>query len=115
MIRKETKTDDERVVFFIVKDDINVSVIISELSSMGCKGEELGKAYRKLSSDDKGYSYENKEIKEKLIVIDERNFNLGLGGSPFLCMFWAFALSQMLGNPCKDILENLKKDGEEIK
>lgn len=115
MIRKEIKEDGEKLVFYIIDKDINVSAIISELSTMGCKGEELGKAYRKLTSDDKGYLYENEDTKEKLLVIDESKISFGFGDNPFLCMFWALLMMNFLDDPYKDFVKELKKGGEEIK
>lgn len=114
MIRKEIKENGGRTVFYLIEDSVNVSAIISELSSMGCKGDELGGAYKTLISDNKGYLYENKETKEKLLVIDERHTYFGFS-NPFLCLFWMLATSKMWGNPYKDFIEELKKDGEVIK
>lgn len=115
MIRKEEKGENERVVFYIIDKDINVSAIISELSSMGCKGEELGEAYRKLTSDNKGYYYENKATQEKLIVIDERNFDSDIFNNPMLLLFWALIASAHFRVPSKSIVEELKKGGEVVK
>lgn len=115
MTRKEIKNDTGKTVFYITDGDINVSAIISELSSMGCKGDELGAAYRKLNSEDKGYFYENKDAKEKLIVIDERTLNFDFKGSPFLLLIWAFFATRLFGNPYDGFIQELKKGGEEIK
>jgi len=103
-------------VFYIVKNDINVSAIISELSSMGCKDEELGKAYRKLMSEDKGYLYKNKDRKETLLVIDENHMDFDFGQNALIPLFFMFAMfGGMCGNPYKNFIEKLKRDGEEIK
>lgn len=116
MIRKETKMDGGKAVSYIVKDDINVSVIISELSAMGCKGEELGEAYRTLMSDDKGYLYENKETKETLLVVDENSLGKGYA-APFVWLFFMTALfgGMPFGDPRDGFIQELKKGGEEIK
>jgi len=115
MIRKEESKYGEKTVFYIVKDDINVSAIISELSSMGCKGEELGKAYRKLTSENKGYLYKNEEKRETLLVIDESHMNLDFGQNALVPLFFMFALfGGTLGNPYKDFIDELKRDGEKI-
>jgi len=103
-------------VFYIVKDDINVSAIISELSSMGCKDEELGKAYRKLTSENKGYLYKNEGKKETLLVIDENHTGFDFGQNALIPLFFMFAMfGGMWGNPYKDFIEKLKRGGEEIK
>lgn len=116
MIRKETKQGDERTVFYLIEDSINVSAIISELSQMGCKGDELGEAYRKLTSDNKGYIYENKETKEKLIVIEEKNLNFDCMSNPFMYLvFMLFMMRPWGNNPYSSFIEEMKKDGEEIK
>lgn len=117
MIRKEEKRDGERIVFYVVNNDINVSAIISELSSMGCKGEELGDAYRILTSDNKGYFYENKDAKEKLLVIDECNTKFGFDSNlflPLMMMFFMTTVSQ-LNNAHKDFIQELKRSGEEVR
>lgn len=115
MVRKEIKDDMGETVFYVVDDDINVSVIISELSTMGCKGEELGRAYKTLISDNKGYMYENKETKEKLLVIDEHSSKTS--PMPFVWLFFMAALfgGMPFGNPYDGFIQELKKDGEEIK
>lgn len=116
MIRKEIKNETGKNVYYIVNDDINVSVIISELSAMGCKGDELGNAYRKLISDDKGYLYENSDTKETLLVIDEKYFKgCDFGRNAFLPLIWMFFMIRMLNpNPSGDFLQDLKKGGEVI-
>jgi len=116
MIRKEEKIGDERFIYYIVKDDINVSKIISELSSLGCEGDELGEAYKKLTSEDRCYTYENKDTKHKLIVIDERGFVPCNNCNPFVPLFWAFLMMQTFGSyPYSNFIQDLKKGGEEVK
>lgn len=118
MIRKEIKNETGKIVYYIVNDDINVSVIISELSALGCKGEELGRAYRQLTSDDKGYFYENAETKEGVFVIDEQHFNKGcdFGSNAFLPFVWMFFAMRLFNpNPNNDFLQELKRGGEVIK
>jgi len=115
MIRKEENKHGEKTVFYIVKDDINVSAIISELSSMGCKDEELGRAYRKLLSENRGYLYKNEDRKETLLVIDENHMDFDFGNELLMPLFWMLAMSRMWGNPYKDFIDELKRGGEEIR
>jgi len=117
MIRKEENIGDARTIFYVVENgEVNVSKIISELSSIGCKGDELGEAYKKLMSDDKGYIYENKETNTKLLVIDERDFNVRNDTSPFVTLLWTFFAVRFFDpNPCDRFLRQLKEGGEEIK
>jgi len=49
MTHKEERTKGVRNVCYFVGDDINVSAVISELSAMGCKGAELGRAFSRYS------------------------------------------------------------------
>jgi len=116
MIRKEENIGDARTIFYVVENgEVNVSKIISELSSIGCKGDELGEAYKKLMSDDKGYIYENKETNTKLLVIDERSFKRYCNGNPFVPLFWAFLMMRMFdADPYRDFIQDLKKGGEEV-
>jgi len=116
MIRKEDNTGDERRVCYIIEDgEANVCKIISELSSLGCKGAELGKAYDRLVSADKCYTYENPQTKDKLLVIDERSFERHGDGNPFMPLMWAFLMARMSdANPCRWLIQELKKGGEEV-
>lgn len=116
MTRKETKDETGKTVFYVVDGEINVSVIISELSAMGCKGDELGRAYKTLISESKCYTYENRDTKETLLVIDERS----LRESPAIPFVWLFFMSVLWGgmptrNPLERLIQDIKKDGEEIK
>jgi len=115
MTRKEERTKDGRSVCYFVGDDINVSAVISELSAMGCKGAELGRAYKKLISDDRTYVYDNK-AGCRLAVIDERT----LHRSPMVSFAWMFFALCMGGSDflsdmvAGEILGELKKGGEEV-
>lgn len=116
MIRREIKNEAGKAVFYIVNDDINVSEIISELSAVGCKGEELGKAYRQLTSDNKGYYYENSETKEEVFVIDEQRLkDCSFDSNPFLYLIWSlFSMRVFAPSPSREFLQDLKKGGEVI-
>lgn len=116
MIRKEEKIGDARTIFYVVENgEVNVSKIISELSSLGCKGDELGEAYKKLTSGDRCYTYEDKDTRQKLIVIDERSLKHYCNGNPFVPLFWAFLMMRMFdADPYLDFIQDLKKDGEEV-
>jgi len=92
MTRKEYQISKGKAVVYVIDDEINVSEIISELSSAGCKGGDLGAAYRKLISDNPDYEYTNEATGDKIVVIDKNHIADVLFSSAHLPWFYLMSL-----------------------